>query len=104
MFQKSSVRRERLALQADTSFKQPIVWRDTPFPPFPPVERTYVTPPYQPASYTRVPLHYDPPPPNYFNGCLPSPEEALPSLPPTPLEFETVLTSFLVVTLSSIDA
>lgn len=104
MFQKPSVRRERLAMQADTSFKQPIVWRDLSFPPFPPVERMHVIPPYQPASYTRVPLHYDPPSPNYFNGCLPSPEDTLPSHPPTTTEFETVLASFLVGLISSIDA
>ena len=104
MFQKPSVRRERLALQADTSFKKPIAWREVPFPPFPPVERPHTLPPLSPASYTRVPLHYDPPPPNYFTGRLPSPEEPLLPLPSTHHDFEAVLACFLVAVTVSPDA
>lgn len=104
MFQKPSVRRERLALQADTSFKKPIAWREIPFPPFPPVERPHTLPPLLPASYTRVPLHYDPPPPNYFTGRLPSPEEPLLPLPSTHHDFEAVLACFLVAVTVSPDA
>ena len=104
MFQKPSVRRERLALQADTSFKKPIAWREVPFPPFPPVERPHALPPLSPASYTRVPLHYDPPPPNYFTGRLPSPEEPLLPLPSTHHDFEAVLACFLVAVTASPDA
>ena len=104
MFQKPSVRRERLALQADTSFKKPIAWREVPFPPFPPVERPHALPPLSPASYTRVPLHYDPPPPNYFTGRLPSPEEPLLPLPSTHHDFEAVLACFLVAVTVSPDA
>ena len=104
MFQKPSVRRERLALQADTSFKKPIAWREVPFPPFPPVERPHTLPPLSPASYTRVPLHYDPPSPNYFTGRLPSPEEPLLPLPSTHHDFEAVLACFLVAVTASPDA
>lgn len=104
MFQKPSVRRERLALQADTSFKKPIAWREVPFPPFPPVERPHTLPPLSPASYTRVPLHYDPPSPNYFTGRLPSPEEPLLPLPSTHHDFEAVLACFLVAVTVSPDA
>ena len=104
MFQKPSVRRERLALQADTSFKKPIAWREIPFPPFPPVERPHTLPPLLPASYTRVPLHYDPPPPNHFTGRLPSPEEPLLPLPSTHHDFEAVLACFLVAVTVSPDA
>ena len=104
MFQKPSVRRERLALQADTSFKKPIAWREIPFPPFPPVERLHTLPPLSPASYTRVPLHYDPPSPNYFTGRLPSPEEPLLPLPSTHHDFEAVLACFLVAVTASPDA
>lgn len=104
MFQKPSVRRERLALQADTSFKKPIAWREVPFPPFPPVERPHALPPLSPASYTRVPLHYDPPSPNYFTGRLPSPEEPLLPLPSTHHDFEAVLACFLVAVTVSPDA
>ena len=104
MFQKPSVRRERLALQADTSFKKPIAWREIPFPPFPPVERPHTLPPLSPASYTRVPLHYDPPSPNYFTGRLPSPEEPLLPLPSTHHNFEAVLACFLVAVTVSPDA
>ena len=104
MFQKPSVRRERLALQADTSFKKPIAWREVPFPPFPTVERPHALPPLSPASYTRVPLHYDPPPPNYFTGRLPSPEEPLLPLPSTHHDFEAVLACFLVAVTASPDA
>lgn len=104
MFQKPSVRRERLALQADTSFKKPIAWREVPFPLFPPVERPHTLPPLSPASYTRVPLHYDPPSPNYFTGRLPSPEEPLLPLPSTHHDFEAVLACFLVAVTVSPDA
>ena len=104
MFQKPSVRRERLALQAETSFKKPIAWREVPFPPFPPVERPHTLPPLSPASYTRVPLHHDPPPPNYFTGRLPSPEEPLLPLPSSHHDFEAVLACFLVAVTVSPDA
>ena len=104
MFQKPSVRRERLALQADTSFKKPIAWREIPFPPFPPVEHPHALPPLSPASYTQVPLHFDPPSPNYFTGRLPSPEEPLLSLPSTHHDFEAMLACFLVAVTASSDA
>lgn len=82
MFQKPSVRRERLALQADTSFKKPIAWREIPFPPFPPVERPHTLPPLLPASYTRVPLHHDPPPPTISRAVCPPPKSLFFPFPP----------------------
>lgn len=78
--------------------------REIPFPPFPPVERPHTLPPLLPASYTRVPLHHDPPPPNYFTGRLPSPEEPLLPLPSTHHDFEAVLACFLVAVTVSPDA